>query len=350
MRGKNIVFITVFIFFILIISCLSTKGLDNNKKISNKTNSDFYFIHMTDIHIMHESFGDFYNKYSKERLLNVLNEINSFENKPVFLVITGDLVEWGSGHSGALNYETLTSCFFEENGQFYINSEHTIPVYFTPGNHDYYINWNLDNYFKYIKNERKYIVTYEDVTLFFMDSGPHYIMEPKKWLDVFACGLEDKDIIWLNEKLTTCDTEHKIVLMHHPAVNVRNEDGEMYDVLLNNREVFIQLCKQNDVDLVLAGHTHKSRVFDSDENQYFDYPINTTIYQTLFVQSKANKLDEKYNPDCNYRNISVINGNIYIEENVKVDVQSITFKSNIYLNFVNSNWMLNLLKCMSIRT
>lgn len=325
MRVKTSSYITIFFICLLIISSCSVNSFNvynNNNSIYKRENSDFYFIHMTDIHIMAESYGNIYNGYSKDRFIKVLNEFNSFKNKPAFLVITGDLVEWGSGESGSSNYEALVSCFFKENNQYYIDSDLLIPVYFTPGNHDYYFNWNLDNYQKYITNERKYITTYEDMTLFFLDSGPHYFLKPKYWLDVFARGLENEDIKWLEEKLNNCSSEYKIVLMHHPAINDRNCDGEMSNVLLNNREVFIELCENNDVDLVLTGHTHYSRVFDANENRFSDYPINASNYPTLFVQSKANKVDEKSYPDCNYRNISVIKGNIWLEENVKVEYRS----------------------------
>jgi 3',5'-cyclic AMP phosphodiesterase CpdA len=295
MNVKNSIYITIFFICLLIISSFTVNSFNKNynNNVFKKENSDFYFIHMTDIHIMAESFANIYNGYSKDRFIKVLNEINSFENKPAFLVITGDLVEWGSGKSGSSNYETLVS-----------------------------FNWNLDNYQSYITNERKYIITYEDMTLFFLDSGPHYFKKPKYWLDVFARGLENEDIKWLEEKLNNCSSEYKIVLMHHPAINDRNSDGEMSNILLNNREVFIELCEKNDVDLVLTGHTHYSRVFDINENRYSDYPINASNYPTLFVQSKANKVDEKSYPDCNYRNISVINGNIWLEENVKVEYHS----------------------------
>jgi len=54
-------------------------------------------------------------------------ELASFDprllNQPAFVVITGDLVEWGGGGvSGRLNYQTLVSCFYENEGQFYIDS------------------------------------------------------------------------------------------------------------------------------------------------------------------------------------------------------------------------------------
>jgi 3',5'-cyclic AMP phosphodiesterase CpdA len=336
MNEKNISFIVFFFICILFLTSFSVFNIKaNNINLSKKINSNFYFIHITDTHIMNEPFGDIYNKYSKDRFLKVLDKINSFKVKPAFLVITGDLVDCGSGKSGALNYQTLVSCLFEEDRQFYLDSEHFIPVYFTPGNHDYYFNWNLDNYYKYIYQDRRYIIKHENLTLFFMDSGPHYIIKPKYIFDVFARGLEDEDIRWLEEQLNNSNSEHKIVLMHHPAINDRNCKGEMYDVFLKNREVFISLCEKKNVDLVLAGHTHYSRVFDSDEKRYLDYPINTSNYPTLFVQSKANKVDEKLNPDCNYRNISLINGDIFIEENVKVEFKSKSRNLEFFLSFLD---------------
>jgi len=191
MRGKKSGFISILFVVVLMLTSFSASSINiNNTNVSKEEGSDFYFIHMADTHLMHESFGNLYNKYSKDRFIKVLDEINSFEDKPAFLAITGDLVEWGSGSGGALNYQALVSCLFENNGQFYIDSDFSIPVYFTPGNHDYYFNWNLDNYYNYINEDRRYTITYEDMTLFFMDSGPHYMMEPQHWLDVFARGLE----------------------------------------------------------------------------------------------------------------------------------------------------------------
>ena len=61
---------------------------------------DFYFIQLTDTHIMHKLFDPL--EKTKERFVTVLENILSLDKKPAFIVITGDLVEWGgAGKSGA---------------------------------------------------------------------------------------------------------------------------------------------------------------------------------------------------------------------------------------------------------
>jgi 3',5'-cyclic AMP phosphodiesterase CpdA len=348
MRGKNTIVILSLVLTLLVSNITVISITINDFDILQTENSDFYFVHMTDTHLQNESFGNIHNGYSKDRLLNVLNEINSFNNKPVFVVITGDLVEWGTGESGTLNYETLVSCFFKNDNQFYIDSGLNIPVYFTPGNHDYYHYWNLNNYHKYINHDRRYTIVYEDLTLFFIDSGPHYIKKPEYWLDVFARGLEDEDLKWLEDGFNSCTSSHKIVLMHHPAINDRETNGEMKDVLLYNRIDFIELCEQYNVDVVLTGHTHKSRVFDSYENLYSSYPINTEQYSTLFVHTKANKVDDENKPDCNYRNISIIDNVIWIEEDVSVGITAKYYtKMLTFFNILRLKLISNILKSIS---
>ena len=151
--------------------------------------NDFYFVHLTDTHIKHRLFD--INEKTKDRLSKVINHISSFENKPAFIVITGDLTEWGgSGITGALNCMAFADCFYEKDGQLYADQNLSIPVYTTPGNHDYCFNRNLENYHKFIdinhidENDR-YIVSYENISLFFMDSGPNYYLNPFTWFDTF---------------------------------------------------------------------------------------------------------------------------------------------------------------------
>jgi UDP-2,3-diacylglucosamine pyrophosphatase LpxH len=101
--------------------------------------------------------------------------------------------------------------------------------------------------------------------------------------------------------------------MHHPAINLRNQNGEMYDVFIHAREQFIELCKKYDVDAVLAGHTHEARVFDAEEHLYENLPINCSKYSTLFVQSD----DCKEGVHC--RNVSIVGNDIWIEQNQEIN-------------------------------
>jgi 3',5'-cyclic AMP phosphodiesterase CpdA len=316
---REIKFLTLFIFITLVFSTVIVAGF--NHKISNaeiktfdeRLNDDFYFVHLTDTHIRHKIFDR--NEDTSSRLKTVVETVVSFENKPAFIVITGDLTEWAAGITGALNSMTFTKCFFEKDEQFYADEEFTIPVYTTPGNHDYVLHRNLRNYHrfidkKHVTDEDRYIVTHEDVSLFFMDSGPNYYSDLSILFEWHGEGLYDCDIEWLEEELSNCESTRKIILMHHPAV------GEEDDLFIHNREEFVELCETYEVEVVLAGHTHKSRVYDYYLNEYTEEPpLNCSLYPTLYVQSDDCK------QGVHFRNISIQGNDIWIEpsENVKYE-------------------------------
>ena len=318
LKFQLIIVITLFTFLWNSIAAVAFNQ-NSEIKISLKNNDDYYFVHLTDTHIRHRLF-DIYGT-TKERLTTVIEHAVSFENKPAFIVITGDLTEWaGSGISGALNSIAFASCFNENDNQLFADANFTIPVYTTPGNHDYCYNRNLKNYHRFIDKNHigvkdRYNITYGDITLFFMDSGPNYYLNPLTWTDICGDGLYDCDINWLEDELSSCTSAKKIVLMHHPAIN-RRKNGRMGGVIIRNREEFIELCNTNNVDIVLAGHTHNSRVYDSDEVLYDGYPINSSQYSTLYVQSDDCK------QSIHYRNISIQGDDIWIEESIELDIPS----------------------------
>lgn len=310
MRGvKILIFIVILILFIGSVSVAKVDTIDSVNK--NIPNSDFYFIQLTDTHIRNR-FVDILGS-TINRLKTVLKKINSFEKLPAFIVITGDLCEWaGSDSLGALNCKAFLSCFYVEDDQIYADSNLKIPVYTTPGNHDYVLSRNLKNYHKYIdknhiEDEDRYVVTYGDVSLFFMDSGPNYYSDPKIIFEWHGEGLYENEIEWLDEELNNCESAKKIVLMHHPAVGVEE------DLFINNRKAFVDLCESYDVELVLAGHTHSSRVFDIEENLITNLPLNCNDYPTLYVQTDACK------QGIHYRNISITFDGIVLENTQEVE-------------------------------
>jgi len=295
---------------IFLFSCFTVSG-DNSNIMVSSVEDDFYFVQITDTHVMHELFDRYGN--SKMRLVSVLENISDFEDKPAFVAVTGDLVEWGTGCLGALNFQAFVDCFYEDDGQFYADSDLTIPVYTTPGNHDYVWENNLDNYHNYITSEDRYVVTIGDATFYFMNSGPNYYREPWDWILILAAGLYDDDITWLEEGFSSCESTYKIVLMHHPAVNTRTDFGRMEDVIKRNRQKFIELCEEYEVELVLTGHTHSSRIYDGQENRYTDLPLNCNDYSTLFVQTDDCK------QGIHYRNISVTSEGVILQKTQELE-------------------------------
>jgi len=328
MRGKNSSFILAMLVGVLVLASFSASSINiDNTNISKAEEPGFYFVQITDTHVEHKTFDRFEN--SKMRLTNVLENISNFKEKPAFVAITGDLVEWGgSSSSGALNFQAFVNCLYEDEGQFYADSDFTIPVYTTPGNHDYVWENKLTNYHRYVKDVSQYTITYGDASFFFMDSGANYILEPWDWTLILGAGLYDEDILWLEGKLSTCQSNYKIILMHHPAVSTRDEVGRMKDTIARNRDSFIDLCEEYDVELVLAGHTHNSRVFDVEEERYDDFlPLNCNDYQTLYVQTNDCK------EGIHYRNISISNDGVVLEKTQELEYNPIT-KSRTRKNLI----------------
>ena len=314
-------FVTITLFGILLFSASSAAVINKYQSVENQSVSDdFYFVQLTDTHIRHKIFDP--NEITTNRLKTVVETVISYENKPAFIVITGDLTEWAAGITGAFNAVAFTNCFYEQDDQLYADENLTIPVYTTPGNHDYVLHRNLRNYHrfidrKHVEDEDRYVVIYEDVSLFFMDSGPNYYSDPLVLFEWYGEGLYNCDIEWLEEELIKCESTHKIILMHHPAVS----KGGFF---IRNREEFIDLCETYEVDVVLAGHTHTSIIYDYNLVEYDDYPINTSLYSTLYVQSDDCK------QGIHYRNISIQGNDIWIESNIEINVSII--KSDIKVN------------------
>ena len=314
MKKIKLKIISLFIISILLLSGLSFGSSPKQKFFILQEKNDFYFVQITDTHVMNKIFDS--KEISKNRFKSVLTHICSFDNKPAFIVITGDLTEWGGNWiSGALNCLAFASCLYKKDGQFYADENYSITVYTTPGNHEYYFNRNLKNYHRFIENDDHYIVNHSNVSLFFMNSGPSYYEELYNWINnIDGNGLCNCDIQWLESALDNCSSTYKIALMHHPSINFRNKNGEMHDVIARNREAFIDLCEEYNVDLVLTGHSHDSRVFDSSEFLYdFNNSLNCSLYSTLFVQTDDCK------QGIHYRNVTFTGNDIWLENSVEVE-------------------------------
>jgi len=338
---RNFIYILVisilFSSLTLNVGSINLSNFLKEKNFETNNDDDFYFVQITDTHVINA-------QSYKEKFLRIISHVSEFKEKPAFIVITGDLVEWGGrGLSGALNYQALTSCLYQDEGQFYADSDLAIPIYFTPGNHDYCFDRSLENYHNYISNEYvdtndNYIIEYKNLTMFFMNSGPNYYDDPMDWADVMGDGLYESDIIWFEDNLINYSSKHKIVLMHHPVVNDRNKDNEMHNVIARNRVEFIDLCEIYDVDIVLTGHTHRSVIFDKDENKFYKEPINCSKYPPLYIQTDDCK------QDSNYRNISIIDNDIWIEETQEIDININPVNRNLFRFSFNILELLEILK------
>jgi len=117
MKKLKLKILVVFLFCALFLSGLTVEGFSCNG--NGQENDDFYFVHLTDTHVMHKLYDR--DESTKKIFTSVIEKVTSFDEKPAFIVITGDLCEWGgSGISGALNCRAFVDCLYEKDPFLFI--------------------------------------------------------------------------------------------------------------------------------------------------------------------------------------------------------------------------------------
>jgi hypothetical protein len=206
-------------------------------------------------------------------------------------------------------YPTITQYLFPPTitnpavGAYFIDSAKTIPVYFTPGNHEYWVafdsihipisNDTLFYYPKYIAPDTDYAITNANAVIVFLRSGhdsPYGY--PPNPANVLGTGLSNEQCTWLRNILSSNSSKRKIIVMHHPPVNAAgtNSDGTHFNAipldtatnsLQNNRTNFLNICDSNHVDVVLAGHEHQNVVANRKGDTIGEnWPNGTRYVQT----------------------------------------------------------------------
>ena len=260
----------------------------------------FTFVHLTDPHI--GSFG------ARDAFAGIIYEINNMNKKPAFMLIPGDIVDW--------NEPAFYRWFLEG----LLSLDPSIKYYVVPGNHDRR-TWigggddNLANYHTYIHppigipfliHPDNYYFEKEGYFFVGLDSGRDYNATSSfPWdgasllnedIGPEGTGLTDEQISKLN---TLEGNKPKIVFMHHPAINNQNDvDGWGLDdpvppngpggndaCIAFNRENFINYCLDNNVQIVLTGHTHEDKVFNAAGQMV---TVNSDD-RPLFIQTPAAK-------------------------------------------------------------
>ncbi|MGD0710334.1 MAG: metallophosphoesterase [Bacteroidales bacterium] len=229
--------------------------------------AQYTFAHITDTHVADGTmnFGSY--DLNGVEFQVVLNNLNSLDTLPAFVVHSGDISNMGSGG-------TVTGT----EGMF--DAGRTIPMYFTPGNHEYYTNLippetdtNLAYYSKHVSPDEDYFIVKGYAVLLFLRSGwddNRSILVDPDIDNPEGSGLTPGQCQWVRNTLHTYSNKRKIIIMHHPPSNA---NGIFYDgtpctqvldtadgSILNNRTTFLNILDSNHVDIVLCGHVHQNVV------------------------------------------------------------------------------------------
>ena len=242
------------------------------------------FVHITDLHVSNTISLVNSCDYNASEFQCYIKEFSNLSPKPDFVIASGDITNVGNESPDGM-YPTFTKYLFPpsqtnpSNGAYFIDSAKTIPIYFTPGNHDYYTslsviptsNAKLSYYPKYIAPDTDYVVTTDNAIIICMRSGyDGSYFDDADPSNPEGTGVSNSQCSWLRNVLKTNSSKRKIIVMHHPPVNANGTlyDGTAYTAildtadgsLLNNRTHFLNICDSNQVDIVLAGHVHQNVV------------------------------------------------------------------------------------------
>ncbi|MCK5013636.1 MAG: metallophosphoesterase, partial [Candidatus Omnitrophica bacterium] len=292
------------------------------KEITVYYNPEFNFVHMTDIHIGsplprwlwiidvfgiedYQPYPGFLDQWEKsldtltatyEAAVRDVKEVTN--SKPSFFLFTGDLVE-REDESFFQDVEKIIDVM-NKNGD---------TVYSVPGNHDrrnrLFETTNLARYNAIIKPKNgpstqlndgfgDYYFDFGGYQFIGLDSGHDFSVidsTPE------GSGLEDIQYNSL-QKSDIKDHPNKIVFMHHPvinegidifgtplALNLCPKYGENDACIAQNRCGFINYCTDYNVQLVLTGHTHESKVFNGNGQEVSEnYASRPLFIQTPNVQ------------------------------------------------------------------
>ena len=173
-----------------------------SKKIdltSHKIKDNVSFVFISDIHL---------GSNSERHLLKIINEIKKYEID--FILIGGDLIDSSSASIASLKHFIDFKC----------------PIYFVTGNHEYYIknsnsiisNLNKNN-IQHISNKS---IIFNDINLIGIDDNL----------------TKEQQIKLLNNNLK--ETNYNLLLVHKPSIWTEVNDN---------------------LDLMLSGHTHNGQIF-----------------------------------------------------------------------------------------
>jgi predicted phosphodiesterase len=184
---------------------------------------NFSMHHVTDPHIKVSS------SPRDERLLSSLYQASI--SGVDFVVLSGDLVETGYKES----FERLAS----------ILKQSRVPVFVGPGNHDIDSDGSGFDEYSSIFGPDYYTASIGPDILLVM--GNSHLGE-----------LNTTQIQWIERDLSQSDAKTKILCIHHPLYDL-NEPPNYY--LEDDEAVtLVDICEENDVDIVLTGHLHNDRV------------------------------------------------------------------------------------------
>lgn len=206
------------------------------KKTSNEP---WFFIQLTD-----PQFGMFDKNasFEKETVLyeKAVAKINSLN--PDFVVITGDFVNDQNDVAQIEEFKRITA-----------KIKPSIPVYYSPGNHDIGLVPSPESLEKYKKN-------YGSVRFSFKHKGSSFIGFNTGLIKAKLEKPEQEQFKWLSKKLRKSrNSQHILLFTHYPFFNKTVDEPTAYsNIDKEYREKYLNLFRNSNVAAVFSGHHHNN--------------------------------------------------------------------------------------------
>jgi 3',5'-cyclic-AMP phosphodiesterase len=199
-------------------------------------NRHFLIAQISDLHIKAGGRRSYGVVDTLGALRRVITRLNALEPRPDIVLITGDLVDFGT----AEEYGTLREALLEL----------LMPFYLVPGNHDDCEQLRqafADHYYLPKRGRLHWTVETHPVRLIGLDStiaGQHSGL------------LEPEQLEWLQTRLSEKPTRPTLVMLHHPPFP--SGIGHMDRLGLVGAEELERVISRHDqVERVLCGHLHR---------------------------------------------------------------------------------------------
>ena len=281
------------------------------------------FVHITDPHIGGDDKEEMYKVY--ETLAAVIQRIVEENPKPDFILATGDISDEGCNAECRLQYLLYLSAILHAK-------DYEIPVYTVPGNHDHrpigdcdlscynatiraLLPSDVQDLHRLLPDDYRF--EHKGFVFIGLDSGHDW---PRS-----DTGLTQDQI----SALRLFGSNHpspKIIFMHHPGKDIGVSWLDQVDIQEETQQDFLDWCQSDNVQLVLAGHSHQDHIYDKDG---YIVPSESTEYP-LFVQTPS--ITTKDWPiiqdEPGYRLIEVKNGKGYAKDYTPIGSMNLVAVSN----------------------
>jgi 3',5'-cyclic AMP phosphodiesterase CpdA len=203
----------------------------------NDRSAPFFFIQITDPQF---GFLDENKSFEKETVLyqKAVYEVNKLN--PDFVVITGDLVNDGTDSLQWAEFIRITA-----------NIKPSVPVYYSPGNHDIGqipTKQSISDYFEKFGNDR----------FSFKHKKSWFIGFNSSVIKADTPEMEEEQFVWLKKELKTAKkAKHIILFCHHPLFIKDPDEPETYsNIGIEKRKKYLELFADKNVTALFAGHYH----------------------------------------------------------------------------------------------